>query len=255
MTSNVDGDMVQWYKIDDKYAQSIDNIYRNLLFLKNVSTPTDARVVFAAIKDDVTQYDALQRSFLENIGEITFGTPVVYTAKEKNLIIPESIRRSHDVYWIDLVVTYRVPDPKDLVEMAFNVAVPEQSVALKLIPLRFGVEMNRSVKEGVPETSIEYGGTKVSFGEVFSDTVVYTFLKPTIEAYGEGERKFSWKMSGEAVSAGSHRFVAILEVPRGTKNVDFAFSGDVRLRKSFIGEWFDGDVIAGTDSWVVPVNF
>jgi hypothetical protein len=135
------------------------------------------------------------------------------------------------------------------------VAVPENSVALKLIPLRFGVEVTRSENTGIPEMGIEYGGAKVSVGEYFSQIVAYGYLKPTIEAYGEGERNFSWKITGEAVSAGSHRFAAILGIPKGVTTIDFAFSGHVRLRKSFIGDWFDGELIAGTDSWVLPVSF
>jgi hypothetical protein len=96
---------------------------------------------------------------------------------------------------------------------------------------------------------------EISVGEYFSQTVAYKSLKPTVEAYGEGERKFSWKMTEEAIAGGSHRFAAIIGVPRGSPEVDFAFSGHVRLRKSFIGEWYDGELVAGTDSWVVPVSF
>ena len=154
-----------------------------------------------------------------------------------------------------MVVTYREVDPRDVAEMAFNAAVPEQSVALKLIPLRFGVEVSRGEKEAMPEMGIEYGGAKVSVGEYFSQTVSYKYLKPTIEAYGEGERRFSWRITEEAVSGGSHRFAVILGVPKGTPQIDFAFSGHVRLRKSFIGEWYDGELIAGTDPWVLPVSF
>ena len=75
---------------------------------------------------------------LENIGEITFGFPIIYTADEMDLQIPSSISKSYDLYWVDLVVTYYGVDPEDLAEMAFNVAIPEGSVALKLVPLRFG---------------------------------------------------------------------------------------------------------------------
>ena len=255
MVATLDGDEVEWFKMDEKYASSLGNVYQGLLFLRGDHPPTDVGLVFASITEDVAQYDALQRSILENIGEITFGFPIVYTSDERKLAVPASIRRSYDVYWIDLAVTYRNVDPSAIAEMAFNVAVPEHSMALKLIPLRFGVEVSRSENAGVPEMGIEYGGAKVSVGEYFSQTVAYRYLKPTIEAYGEGERNFSWKITGEAVSAGSHRFAAILAVPKGSAAIDFAFSGHVRLRKSFIGEWFDGELIAGTDSWVLPVSF
>jgi hypothetical protein len=255
MTSTRDGNEVQWVKIDERYAGSLGDIYHKFWYLRGENPPNDVGRIFTSITDDVAQYDALQRSILENIGEITFGLPIVYTSEEKKLDIPESIRRSHDVYWIDLVVTYRDVDPSNLAEMAFNVAVPERSVALKLIPLRFGIEVSRGESAGIPEIGIEYGGAKVSVGEYFSQSVAYKYLKPTVEAYGEGERIFSWKITGEAVSAGSHRFAAILGVPKGTTAVDFVFSGHVRLRKSFIGEWFDGELIAGTDSWVLPVSF
>jgi hypothetical protein len=156
---------------------------------------------------------------------------------------------------VDLAVTYHGVDPEDLAEMAFNVAVPEGSVALKLVPLRFGVEVARGEEKAVPEIGIEYGGASLSVGEYFSRTVSYRYLKPTIEAYGEGQRRFSWKMKGEAINAGSHRFATILRVPKGAVDVELAFSGHVRLRKSFIGEWFDGELVAGTGAWIVPVSF
>ena len=139
--------------------------------------------------------------------------------------------------------------------MAFNVALPEGSVALKLVPLRFGVELTRTQEASAPELGVEYGGVKVSVGEYFSRTVSYSYLKPTIEAYGEGQRQFSWKMKDEAINAGSHRFAAILGVPKGVSDLDFVFSGHVRLRKSFIGEWYDGELVAGTGAWIVPVSF
>jgi hypothetical protein len=255
MMSTIDDNEVQWFKIDDKYASRLGNIYYRFSFIEGESPPNDVGMIFASIKEDVTQYDALQKSVLENVGDITFGIPIVYTASEKNLIVPKSIRKLYDVYWIDLVVTYRELDPRDVAEMAFNAAVPEQSVALKLIPLRFGVEVSRGETEAMPEMGIEYGGTKVSVGEYFSQTVSYKYLKPTIEAYGEGERRFSWRITEEAISGGSHRFAVILGVPKGTPQIDFAFSGHVRLRKSFIGEWYDGELIAGTDPWVLPVSF
>ena len=253
--STIGGKEVEWVKIDDEYVESLKEIYLTYWHLKGEGSPADVGVIFTGLRDDVMRYDALQRSILENIGEITFGVPVTYTATEKGLAVPLSIRKRYDVYWADLVVTYRDIDIGDLVEMVFNVAVPEGSVALKLIPLRFGIEVSQSRRIGTPEVGVKYQGAQISVGEYFSQTVAYKFLKPTVEAYGEGERRFSWKMTGEAIGGGSHRFATIIGVPKGAPQVDFAFSGHVRLRKSFIGEWYDGELVAGTDFWVVPVSF
>jgi hypothetical protein len=153
---------------------------------------------------------------LENIGEITFGVPIIYTAEEKGLYVPHSLENAYDVYWVDLVVTYRDINPGELAELAFNVAVPEQSIALKLVPLRFGKTVDYSQTASSPEIGVAYAGAKISIGDYFSQTVSYRYLKPTIEGYGEGERIFSWKILHDAIGGGSHRFAAILEVPKGT---------------------------------------
>ena len=254
-TSKIGGNLVKSFKIRNEYSNKVSNIYNKINYLENNFSPTNIAVDFASLKDDVTSYDALQKSMLENIGEITFGVPIIYTAVEKHLAIPSSINKLYDVYWADLVVTYRDVDADQLAEMAFNVAIPERSVALKLIPLRFGVEVTRSQRVNTPELSVEYGGAKIGVGEYFSQTVAFRYLRPTVEAYGEGERIFSWKITDEAINAGSHRFAVIFGVPKGAVELDFAFSGHVRLKKSFIGDWYDGELVAGTDTWVLPVSF
>jgi hypothetical protein len=254
-TETIDGNEVEWFTIDDQYAVPVTEIYRSFSYFNVESPPGDVGRVFTSLRNDVGEYDALQRSMLDNIGEITFGFPIVYTAAEKGLVLPESLKRLYDVYWIDLVVTYRGIDPDDLAEMAFNVELSDQSVALKLIPLRFGLEMSVNEKIAAPELGVEYSGVKLTVGEYFSQTVAFKYLKPIVEGYGEGEARFSWRMAGEAINAGSHRFAAIIAVPEGTPDVDFRFSGHVRLRKSFVGAWYDGELIAGTDAWVLPVSF
>jgi hypothetical protein len=254
-TATINDEKVEWFKMDNRYENFWYGIHSKSLGLRSNLSPEEINFTFSSIVDDVMEYDSLQKPMLENIGEITFGIPIIYTAEERNLKIPDSIQKAYDVYWADLVVTYRYVNPSDLQEMAFNVVIPEQSVALKLIPLRFGIDVHQRQGVNSPEMSVEYGGAKVSVGEYFSQVVAYTYLKPTIEAYGEGERIFSWRISEEAISGGSHRFAAILGVPKGTPSIDFVFSGHVRLRKSFIGEWYDGELVAGTESWIVPVSF
>jgi hypothetical protein len=89
----------------------------------------------------------------------------------------------------------------------------------------------------------------------FNQSVSYTYLKPVIAAYGLRENKFSWTIRGEALRAGSHKFVAVVGVPKHSEGVGLAMSAHVRLKKNWLGEWYDGEGIAGTDARETYVSF
>ena len=72
----------------------------------------------------------MAKSILENVGDITFGKPVVYKATEKDLVVPESINHEFDVYWLDLRATFREMDQEEIDEMVINYATPRGTVAL-----------------------------------------------------------------------------------------------------------------------------
>jgi hypothetical protein len=82
------------------------------------------------LQEEIREYDALAKSILENVGDITFGKPVVYKATEKDLVVPESINHEFDVYWLDLRATFREMDQEEIDEMVINYATPRGTVAL-----------------------------------------------------------------------------------------------------------------------------
>lgn len=251
---NAEGATLEAFGFTPFYANRVKDIYTRLLLIEEKSVP-EVTMHLAALRDDVKQYDPLAKSVLQNVGEITFGRPTVFTEEEKSLDIPDSIRRDFDVYWIDLAVTFREMSSDDVAEMGINFATPEGTVALELIPLVYSNEFAVGKEVGSPEIGVKLGGATVTLGEVYRKTIAYTQLKPTVVAYGLGERRFSWTISEEAIRVGSHRFVAIVGVPKGSEGVEIAMSGHVRLRKGFLGGIFGDEGIAGTESKLVPISF
>jgi hypothetical protein len=61
----------------------LNDIYIGLWSFEEEARPADVERIFTSLRDDVTQYDALQRSMLENIGEITFGIPIIYITRTR----------------------------------------------------------------------------------------------------------------------------------------------------------------------------
>jgi hypothetical protein len=248
------GEIIETIRFRKPYGQMMSGIYSKLSLIK-YRPVEEASMWFAAVQDDVQQYDLMQQSLLAEVGEITFGTPIMYPAEEEGLTVPPSLSRNFDVYWARFNVTFRGMSPKDLLEMVVNYALPEGSVAMALFPFLHGSTVENRDEKGIPSVTAEYGGVKVAVGEAWKTSVYYKYLKPTVIAYGEGERTFSWAMSDEAMRAGSHRFNAVIGVPKSSDSVEIAMSAHVRLSQTWLGELFDGELIGGTEAFVVPVAF
>jgi hypothetical protein len=245
---------IETVRLNKDYAPILSHLYEYLGMARSQPIPNVAPWL-VSLQDDVRQYTPLQESLLQSIGEITFGIPIVYSASEKGLAIPESLRKKYDVYWVDFAVTFRGMNPKGLAEMVVNYALPEGSVAIEIVPLEYGVDESHQESVNAPDVGIDYGGAKITVGEFFKTTVSYKYLRPTVIGYGLGQRTFSWQLEDEAIRSGSHRFAAIIGVPKNTHEVDIAMSGHVRLRQSFAGEILGGEAIGGTRPFLVPVTF
>lgn len=156
-----------------------------------------------------------------------------------------------DVYYVELSATFREMSADDLEEMAINFVLPDKSIALELVPLQHGIPIE--IKKGlrIPEIGAEVRGIKVSLGEIFQRTVSFTYLKPIITAFGLRENRFSWTLRDEAVRAGSHKFVAVIGVPKGSDSVILAMSAHVKTKKLFV---LGGD-LAGTELKFVKLEF
>jgi len=183
-------------------------------------------------------------------GEVTFGTPIVSSQKEKGLVIPESITSKNDVYWIDFAVSFRDIDVGNIEELGFFVTAPTGILALELIPLRFDKEMSVTRVVQSPELKIKYGNKAIEIGKVYEQQVVYKSLKPLIIAYGLQESEFSWSMKDEAAQPGARRFVALLKVPKGKESATVQLRASARTKSGWLAQ---GDIIS-TETKLVEIE-
>jgi hypothetical protein len=183
--------------------------------------------LMAALQLEVKEYNALEQSILTHIGDITIGEPIVYTAAEKVIKVPESIGRKYNVYWSELRASFRGLTNSNIDELAVNDAFSEGGVALELAPLEYGTEVTVETRKAVPGFEAGMEGFYVSVNEAFNKTIAFKYVKPRVIAVGLGEREFSWLLRGEAVRIGWHKFVVMAGIPKGIGSIDFGMSGHV----------------------------
>ena len=245
----VEGNVISYYSVSDVYVDELNFLYQALSRAKHYKS-RDLQIDLIGLRNSIREYDALERSLLYKLGEISFGMPLVQTAREMALIVPGSIASRFDVYWVELAITFRGFDAGELEEMSFNVGLPADHVALELIPLRYGPQIETQVDTRSPEIGARVGGVNVTIGEFFRKTVAYSHIKPTVTAAGLREDRFSWTLRDEAIALGSHKFIVVIGVPRGADAVELSMSAHVKTDPSL---FFAGDV-AGTDVKVINVR-
>ena len=245
----VEGNVISYYAVSDVYVDELNFLYQELSHAKHYES-RDLQIDLIGLRNSIREYDALERSLLYKLGEISFGMPLVQTAREMALIVPGSIASRFDVYWVELAITFRGFDAGKLEEMSFNVGMPADHVAFELIPLRYGPQFETQVNTRSPEIGVGVGGVNVTIGEFFRKTVAYSHIKPTVTAAGLREDRFSWTLRDEAIALGSHKFIAVIGVPRGADAVELSMSAHVKTDPSL---FFAGDV-AGTDVKVINVR-
>ena len=237
------GDMnIETFGFDELYIDDIQIVYSKLPFIANQKIE-NTQEGFEKVGNIIRSYNSLEKSFLVNLGEITFGKPIIYTSDEVNLEIPDSLMRNYDIYYLELSATFRRLSAADLEEMAINFALPKDAFAFALAPLEYGTEIDTTKTLKTPEIGGEFKGVKISVGEIFRRTVSYTYIKPTIIGFGLGESRFSWTLTDQAIRAGSHKFAVAIGVPKGSSSVDLEMSAHVRMSKFLLA----GGRIAGTE--------
>jgi hypothetical protein len=184
-------------------------------------------------------------------GQVTFGNPLVFTAREKKLVLPESISSKYDVYWIEFAVSFRDLDVKKMEKLIFGVSMPPGRMALELIPLRFDKETKVKQITSSPEIKVQApGGEAVELGKFYEQEEAYKVLKPVIVASGLQENEFSWSLEDEAVRLGSRRFIAILEVPKGERALSVILQAGAKTKPSLLAQ---GNII-GTEPQIVALT-
>lgn len=120
-------------------------------------------------------------------------------------------------------MTWRQLPRANLSELGFSVRAPEGTIALELMPFRYGLKVeNKDTMQLSPK--LEIGGAKVELGEIFGRDVSFTYLKPTIQAYGLQESQFSWRMRDQAVQPGAEQFLCAVGVPKHSKELTLVMS-------------------------------
>lgn len=202
-------------------------------------------------ESQIAQLGTIQSAAVLKFGPVSYGIPIVYTADEKDLSVPSSVTSQFDVHWIEFAISLREINASEYEQIEYVVQLPPDSYALALVPLNHGVELETQDRIAVPSTSVTVGDAGISVGEVFSRTVEYKTLKPTITAVGLQESHFYWRMRDEALNSGSVRVVAVVATPRGTDSITTIMSANLRF-PSILG-LVQGSV-ASTQPIVVPIG-
>lgn len=146
-------------------------------------------------------------------GKVTYGVPVVTSAAEEQMNIPESILKRGNVYVVKFAVSFAEIDPSKIESIFFSVKGNSSIFALELIPLKYGTEMNEEITSNTPNLSIN----GIEIGTFYEKSISYKYIKPTIIGSGLQESNYLWIMKEQAISEGSQRFIAILLVPNNQK--------------------------------------
>jgi len=228
------GRPVEMVSIDREVLRNFANAYSNLDTLKFYD-PSQQIDKFENIHATLAPYPALLEAAKINFSPVSFGETFSYSAQDKGMEIPRSIRDKYDVYWVEFAVSLKDVKEGSLTEVSYHVFLPEDTIALDLIPRRFGREAVVVEKENTPKITIG----QASLGEVYGGMIAYTTLKPTIVATGLREDQFSWILTDDAVSTGSYLFVGILAVPSGRQCENAGFGVSAKT-----ADWFglQGDV-------------
>ncbi len=153
-------------------------------------------------------------SLLVGEGDAGIGIPLAFTSTEKRLTVVPTLSRSYDIYWLQFAVNPSEELVDNINELRYDVELEtKNSIVLDIVPIRVGIEENVTNKGAIPEVRIG----DVEVGEMFSRTVEYKFIRPTIIGHGVQTSSFGWIFSDEAVDASTKRMFAVAGVPKGTR--------------------------------------
>jgi len=219
--------------LDPSFVDRTKTIYKAISYQETTPTST----AYAAVLADTTKLalsdERVASSTLVQLGGIRFGIPIAYTARDKKLVLEPSVAKNYDVYWLEFAISPGEEAIRTVSDLFFLVTLQNSStIALELVPLRYGGEQAVTEKFGTPEVSIE---GKVTVGQIYEQTIEYKQLKPTILATGLHDAQFGWRLMDQMVDTSSKRLIAIVRVPKGTRELPLtmAVSGTIKQWYSF----------------------
>jgi hypothetical protein len=238
ITHNIDGKYLDFVAIRPNYANAL--IAGNEIMYKiNNSIQTngsggfkaETSADFAKIASNSHSEKINKVAFLSD-RNVTFGNPYVETSTEAKLTLPQEVATNFDVYVLHLAMTWRELPQYNLDELDYYVALPNGSIALELMPLRYGIKIEQKEDSQI-SPSVEAGGVKVELGQLYGRDVSFTYLKPTIQGYGLQESQFSWSMRDQAVQPGAEQFLCAVGVPKRSKQINLLMSASAHWSGAF----------------------
>lgn len=163
--------------------------------------------------------------------KVKIGTPIIFTAREKNLKIEPSLTRSKDFYWLQLAINPTEDLRETVQDISFFTKMKTKGAqAHELAPLRFGQEHLVREERSIPEIKVEGKAIGFSLGKIFGEEVSYKVLKPTIVGTGLQASEFGWSLSDEMIDMSAKRLIAIISVPKGAKKIELEMVIVVKLK-------------------------
>jgi hypothetical protein len=225
--------------IDSRFAKHAASFYASTeKFSSGGQVPSTA---FDFAKDKMASQDSsVNKVAAVRLTTVAIGTPLILTAKEKKLSLPQSIAQAFDVYWVQFALNPRSDHRGNVDELSFFVSLKTaDSEALELVPVRYGRETEVTSSIAVPSTEVKAGEIGLSIGEVYKQEVSYKALVPTIVGTGVQDSEFKWTMSDEMLDMSAKRLIAIVGVPKRTSRLDLEMIAIARTKP---GWWVQGNV-------------
>jgi hypothetical protein len=176
-------------------------------------------------------------------GKVSVLKPLVYKlTKPKETPLGQD-KNSH-FYLVKFRFTLHPPETKRRYEgMTFKVKLSSPNVTtLQLIPDKVETEadVNKDFDIGF---SIGIPGTESSIGANTKETVNFKKLVPSIVAYNNNDAEFYWKYSkapgADTVEPGIKTVAAVIQVPDAIHSLGATINWEVKLNRSFLGDWRD----------------
>lgn len=238
------GGETEWIAADQSAFKTWAKAYRNLYPAWTLPA-TESQKRFVQVNDTFASLPKLKSVLRFETGHVTFGQPQVSTPKIQGIEVNARLPKGDLRYAVILAVTFRDLGDiaiRDIAELTFAAVVLEKALAVALLPLRFDKIVEQEQTLAVPEIKLQYGPAAVSVGKIAEEHIVFKSLKPTVVASGLQESNFSWSMRDDAIHLGSHRFVAVLQVPKGTSSLILQLSARAITSSKYI--FWQGQTIA-----------
>lgn len=203
------------------------------------------------IVDEQTLLGSGDTRFTVVHGSISIGTPVVWrlSVPESKKPMPVGEEEASQFFLIEFPFTLEPPKPERRYSKAtFKVQLSEPNARVyKLMP-----ELVVSEQDEEQEFDVGFiisipgptaGSSLGDVGARATQVVRFTRLIPRTTAYGIGTGFFRWEFTGQddkmLVIPGARTTAAVIQVPKGIKQLDADIGWDVEVQRTRFEKWFN----------------